>query len=525
MNNRYSRIIRPISLCALLLLSAPLHAGNSVSNTTTHATFVTVTDALAALNDDGQTLIIAPGIYTEPELIIYYAVTLQGEDAATAVIQPSAIAGTAASRVATVNIAAEFGVTLPVVFDRLTLRHGKTSGHGGALYVQEGSVLLTDCVISNNVAGGSGGALFCQSGTDASLAVEDTIISRNIAGGQGGGVMRARTLLRCTLTDNRASDGGGAAYATLEGCALSGNQASGQGGGLYLGSATRCTVRNNSALFGGGVYAAALANTLLTGNAAGQSGGGLYLGAATNCTLIANIAGTAGGGLWGGSAINSVFYDNQAVRGANYTSATTLTYSCAKPLAPGNGNIDTYPRFRNIDTGDYSLLSYSPCVNAGTNGAVLAGSDLGGDARVQDGAVDMGAYEHNPAVVDYTGFSQWLQRNGLPIEPATQFALDIDEDGIPNGFAFAFGANRIDGALLSLRHTPAGVVAETAVQHPESQGFVNLWVEATGALTDTPIWSNAVPVATGAPEGALRFRRDAVDATERGFFRLKAALP
>ena len=515
---------RLVTSLLLLMLTASLHAANSVSNTVTHATFTTVTEALAALTEDGQTLAVSPGVYTEPELLIAYAVTLQGADAATTVLQPAATPGTAASRVASVDIPAELEVTLPVVFENLTLRNGNTSGSGGALSVQEGTLLVSHCAVSNNAAAGGGGGLYRMSGAAASLTVEDTLITRNTAGSQGGGVMRG-SCLRCTVTANRAADGAGAAYSDLAGCTVSSNAASGQGGGLFRSAANRCTVYHNTSLFGGGAFNTALASSLLTENAAVQRGGGLYQGAVTNCTLVANTANTAGGGLWGATAVNSILYNNQAPSGANYDGTASLTYCSATPLAAGAGNTAAYPRFRNIDTGDYSLLSHSPCVNAGNSAAAPAGTDLNGDARIQGASVDLGAFEHNPALIDNVGFEQWLNRHGLPADVAGQFGLDYDGDGIPNGLAFAFGANRIDGGLLSVRSTADGMVAETAVQQPESLGYVDIWVETTGSLADTPVWTNALPVAVGAPPGAARFRRDAPDAVTRGLFRLKAALP
>jgi len=509
-----------LSLC---VLATSLYAANSVSNTVTHASYATVTEALAALSEDGQTLIVAPGVYTESELVITYAVTLRGMDAATTVIQPSATPGSASTRVASVNIPAEWNVTLPVVFEQLTLRHGNTSGNGGALYVQEGSLQVLNCIVSNNAAG-SGGGLFCMSGADASLTVEDTLIKGNTATSQGGGGVRG-AFLRCTFGNNRAANGGGAAYASLDGCDIENNAAADQGGGLYQGSATRCTIRNNVACFGGGAFGSALANALLSKNSASQNGGGLYQGAATNCTLVVNAASTAGGGLWGSTAVNSILYGNQAPAGADYTNAAALAYCCASPLPPGIGNTNTYPRFRDIDSGDYSLLSYSPCVNAGNSAATPPGTDLSGNARTQSARVDMGAYEHDPAVVDYLGFEQWLQRHGIAIDPANQFTQDQDGDGIPNGLAFAFGANRIDGAFLSIRHTPEGAVAETAPQQPESIGYVDLNVETTDLMSDAAVWTNAQPVATGAPPNAYRFRCNAPNASKQGFFRLKAKLP
>jgi hypothetical protein len=378
----------------LFMLTASLRAANSVSNTVTHATYANVASALSALTEDGQTLLLSPGVYTEPELLIAYAVAIQGQDAASTVIQPSATPETSASRVATVNIPVEYGVTQPVVFKNLTLRHGRTSGHGGAVSVQEGSVLVSGCVISNNAAGagGSGGGLFCMSGSDVSLSVTNTLLTCNTAGSQGGGLMRG-SCQGCALTANQATDGGGAAYAALDGCDVVGNSASGQGGGLYLGVANRSRVTDNGAVFGGGAFGAALANSLLAGNDASQSGGGLYQGAATNCTLAANTAASAGGGLWGGSAVNSIIYGNQAASGADYGGSAALAYCCAAELAPGVGNLAANPRFRDVAHGDFALLPQSPCLNTGNSADAPAGPDLSCGERILGAAVDMGAFE------------------------------------------------------------------------------------------------------------------------------------
>jgi hypothetical protein len=55
-------------------------------------------------------------------------------------------------------------------------------------------------------------------------------------------------------------------------------------------------------------------------------------------------------------------------------------------------NLD--PQFRDPANGDYSLLPCSPLINAGSN-AAAAGllTDLAGNPRIQDGTVDIGAFE------------------------------------------------------------------------------------------------------------------------------------
>lgn len=382
------------ALLCLALAPRPCSA-NSVSNTVTHATYSSVADALDALTADGQTLVIAPGVYTEPELVVGYAVTLSGTDAATTILQPADTPGTASSRVLTVYIPVEFVVSLPVVIENLTLRNGNTSGAGGAVYVQEGTAQIRNCVLSENAAGGNGGAAARLYSPDASLAAEDSIFYVNHSDAQGGGLYGA-SAVRCTFSGNTALNGGGAAASALIDCSATSNTADSQGGGLFGCTGLRCIVTNNAALFGGGIYSAALANSLLAKNAAGQSGGAVYMGALTNCTVAANTAATAGGGLSSGEAVNTLFADNAAPEGADYANAT-LAYCCAEPLAAGPGNIADAPVFWSAAGSDYALLPGSPCIDAGDSSAAPAGNDLAGNTRIQGGTVDIGAYESDPS--------------------------------------------------------------------------------------------------------------------------------
>ncbi|MDA3926317.1 MAG: chitobiase/beta-hexosaminidase C-terminal domain-containing protein [Kiritimatiellae bacterium] len=385
-------------VCCSFGLTLPLAAVNIVSNTTSHVTYPTITEALAALDADGQTLSISPGVYTEPELKFSWAVTLKGSDAATTIIQPAATLESSVSRAAKVWIAAEFNVTLPVVFEGLTLRHGRAAGNGGALFVEEGTVIVRDCVVSQNAATGAGGGLYCTPGSGASLTIEETLFIANSAGGMGGGAMHSICSL-CTFDSNTASHGGAVAESVLSGCTISNNSSAQQGGGIYGGSAIRCEVTGNTSLYGGGAAVAALANALVVSNTASQNGGGLYLGSLTNCTVVGNSAATAGGGVFGGVAVNSLFDNNEAAMNSDYDNSALLTYCRAQPLAPGVGNLMALPQFSDAAAGNYRLLPNSLCVDAGLSAAAPLGSDLQGQLRVQGVAVDLGAYEQLPASV------------------------------------------------------------------------------------------------------------------------------
>ena len=386
------RLMRALGIGCLLAACQPFAVAQVVSNTTTHQTYATIGAALAALAADGQSLHLSPGAYTEPMLDINWAVTIQGDDAATTIIQPAAAPGAAATRVARVWIPGEYGVTLPVVFERLTLRHGNTTGSGGALFVEEGTAVVRHCVVGHNAAS-IGGGLAAQAGGGASLAVEDSAIITNTATTYGGGLVQGEAA-RCVLAGNVAPAGGGAAYARLAGCTVADNAADTQGGGLLNGIALRCVLRGNTATYGGAACQAVLVNTLAYGNVAAQSGGALYLGQATNCTLAANQVATAGGGLFGGGAVNTILEGNT---GGDAGGDAVLAYCRSAPLAAGDGNIDDPPDFNNPAGGDYTLAPASPCRDAGADGSAPPGTDLAGAARIQGSAVDMGAYEAIPA--------------------------------------------------------------------------------------------------------------------------------
>ena len=200
------------------------------------------------------------------------------------------INGSGASRVFQVD----GGVTAD--FIGLTITGGSTSGNGGGLYNDGGSVTLTDCTVSGNSAVVGGGGVDQFSGS--------------------------LTLTNCTVSDNTASTyyGGGVrtqnGAATLTNCTISGNAVNsplfGKGGGVDLyGTAitlTDCTISGNTAtgIFatGGGAFIAGTMNTLtdckITGNSTTGFDGGLNLSfgtmsTLTGCTISGNTAYDRGG--------------------------------------------------------------------------------------------------------------------------------------------------------------------------------------------------------------------------------------
>src|ERR1039458_2183557 len=182
-----------------------------------------------------------------------------------------------------------------------------------------------------------GGGLGCDA---SSIVISNCVITGNLAYYQGGGVYGG-TLNNCTLTGNRvdvnwgnSAYGGGAAQCTLNNCLLESNLAFAFGSyGPYGGGASECTLNHctltgNMAQsydgwgygygdYGGAAGGAAsgctLNNCTLTGNSTssmidGSEGGGPYPyfdgygggadGSTLNdCTLTGNSAVVAGGGV------------------------------------------------------------------------------------------------------------------------------------------------------------------------------------------------------------------------------------
>ena len=208
------------------------------------------------------------------------------------------------------------------------------------------------------------------------------------------------------------------------------------GGGVWCESASavisNCIMTGNSAFYyGGACYSGTLYNCTLSGNSASYYGGGSYYGTLYNCTLSGNSASSRGGGSYYGTLYNSILYYNTAPNGTNYY-RSTLSFSCATPLASGTSNITDAPGFVDYSAGNLGLTSNSPCINAGTNQAWMAGSlDLDGNPRLSPagGRVDMGAYEYVWA--DGSIPPEWLLRHNLPVDGSANF-FDSDGDGFNN---------------------------------------------------------------------------------------------
>jgi hypothetical protein len=341
------------------------------------------------------------------------------------------------------------------------------------------------------VLGGSGGGAWCSSNS----SIFNCIISNNAANDFGGGIYGG-VAANCTLIQNTATNGGGAAWGTLNNCLLVSNLAANLGGGSYSNTMNDCTISNNSALNGGGVTYGTLNNCTITGNLATNHGGGIFTatsnycivndsiitgntasygggvsgGILNNCSIIGNTAVNAGGGADDSQmrVNNCIVYYNNAPAFANCYIGT-FSYCCTTPLVAGNGNISNAPAFVNLAGGDFHLQSNSACINSGNNAYATNSTDFDGDPRIAGETVDIGAYEYQTptSIISYA----WLQEYGLPTDGSADFA-DTDGDGMNDWQEWIAGTNPTN-ALSVLK-----MVSSAPTNNP--QGMVVTWQSVSG---------------------------------------------
>ncbi len=276
-----------------------------------------------------------------------------------------------------------------VVLDGFVISGGYSRGDGSleslgaGLYTTGGSLLVSGCAFSDNVARGTsglGGAVF---NNQTSLTVTGCRFANNVGEGGGGAVYEYQSAGRyenSLFLNNRGMMGGGVVTESgspvFINSVFSGNSASSQGGvGYNLGRDAvwvNCSFLGNSAAGGGHMFYNLMSNPLLT-----------------NCVL------------YGNGPVTGLFVNDNIVG----SSSTQINYSLLESGTTG------FTGSNNLTTSVSPFVSATdlrvkPCVgtngiNSGDNAAYTGPTDdIAGKARkYADGIIDMGAYEYQQGTI------------------------------------------------------------------------------------------------------------------------------
>lgn len=270
-----------------------------------------------------------------------------------------------------------------------------TEQSGGAIWCEDSTAFISNCVISGNAANNVGGGAYRGTYINCSF-------TGNFAIGNGGGVSAA-LLNQCTFSGNfSVTDGGGADSCTATNCAFAGNSAyhpppaweGGGGGGANGCTLNQCTFTGNSGYGGGAVRSSTMFHCLIESNSVSGlncGGGGIENSIASDCTIINNYSDDVGGGVDYSALTNCLIAGNQAGGdGGGYWGEGAAYFSLNNCLVISNsaGVGDA--------TGDDASVSGE---GGGVNYASLYNCTVVGNSAAQGGGV-FSCSVYNSIVVD-----------------------------------------------------------------------------------------------------------------------------
>ena len=307
------------------------------------------------------------------------------------------------------------------VVQGFTLTNGLAS-IGSGMHITHATATVLDTTISNNgdIEGSwsSGGLIVFGSHCE----IGGCVIHNNAADLAGGAAVDRSTIqIRETIfRENRAHVGGGLhigkdSTVTIDSCVFEGNASvqeiiypggggfggggnpypsGGQGGAIYLQTISPyeppTTLRVTNTVFDRNTFGGP------TGSGAIFYGRGKFNAEFINCTGIMGARAGSFGLYPSGSATppvmhNCIFVSEPGeIAYFGSGSRAIVSHSLIEGGWPGEGNIDTDPKFVDFENGDYHLLRSSPCIDSGTDTGLT--SDFDGNPR-PIGDYDMGAFE------------------------------------------------------------------------------------------------------------------------------------
>ena len=262
---------------------------------------------------------------------------------------------------------------------------------------------------------------------DTNTVFEGFTIQNGCREGAGGGAYGG-TFRNCRFIGNKCTKSGGAAYcSTLVQCLVISNVAGNCAGAVYNGIVRGCEIYSNVATnCGGAFYGGLVENCVVAGNSCDRYGGGAYETTLIGCTVFANSASLGAGGTYACAATNTIIWANKVGALVGNWMYGTYGHCVLKPNAAGQGNSSSDPLLYSVENLDGRICVGSPCLDTGCNDFVQSTTDVAGNARIQQGTVDIGAFE---GVVD----------DGGNVMPDAEKTLRV-RPGVSSSFSFADGS-------------------------------------------------------------------------------------
>ncbi|HKK44438.1 MAG TPA: FG-GAP-like repeat-containing protein, partial [Balneolaceae bacterium] len=406
-------------------------------------------------------------------------------------------------------------ITRATVLNGLTVSGGQANGSipenwGGGLYCNgvnghTCSPTLVSIYFKGNRADANGGAIYNDgySGISKTLIISSTFTGNSAQ--QGGGIynrsqsggLSSPVIRNSIFVGNKTDRNGGAIFSSgsggtssplITGSIFAGNSAV-EGGALFndarRGTSSpvirSSTFINNDASFGG-----AIRNTVgpvgFNGTSSPEIGASIFYG---------NQAIINGANIWNSNVTPDISYSlmqGSGGSGSGWNSALGTD---------GGNNIDDDPKFVDVSSpaGDdgvpgtsddgLRLYSISPALNAGpadTTGLGLSKTDLTGAARIQEGTINMGAYEGGVT---------------LPLSVTT---APVDLSGLPS---VTLGGEVTSKGVASV--TERGIVYATyddtpalgesmATKDARGSGIGSYGISLSGLLRDTTYYVRAYAI-------------------------------
>jgi predicted outer membrane repeat protein len=305
------------------------------------------------------------------------------------------------------------GPTVTLSITNSSVNNNRAGDDGGAINDSStGSVTISKCVIINNVAGSSGGAM----DADGSISIDASNVGFNTSGSEGGAIYAdsAAKLLQITnsnLSADKAESDGGAiktdcSTITFINDIMVSNRSGSSGGVAYASLAvftvSQSTLNNNVAADFGGAIATAghlvMTDSVINFNAAGKEGGGIDQDAIsfsmTNCIVFQNTSASSGGGIYT-DAITATINGSSITNNTAGDSGGGLYYTASGGTLTMNGTTISNNTAGDNGGGFAAYDTLTSIVGGSFNGNVTSSGEGGGISTDATTGAITGATIHN----------------------------------------------------------------------------------------------------------------------------------